>query len=162
VVAAVLLYGHLSYDLIGNLPADAPSVAGTRVLREHFPAGILGPVDVLLVSPLVDFGGRAGRDLVSRLTRRLRDAKVAMGLAEVRADSQIYVAGPTASVRDLEAVVRQDRGRIEVLVLAGVFVILLLLLRQVLVSVYLLLSVLFSYYATLGVTFAVFWLLDPH
>jgi RND superfamily putative drug exporter len=247
VLAAVLLYGHLSYDLIGNLPADAPSVAGTRVLREHFPAGILGPVDVLLVNPHVDFSSRAGRDLVARVTRQLQDQKAELELADIRsltaplgitpaaanafagsrvsaktrqevlgrvalehyvtdlgerakvgtrldlilqpgpfspeavaalarveeavraalppeqrADSPIYVAGPTASVRDLETVVRQDRGRIEVLVLAGVFVILILLLRQVVVSVYLLLSVLFSYYATLGVTFAVFWLLDPH
>jgi RND superfamily putative drug exporter len=44
---------------------------------------------------------------------------------------------------------------------ASVFVILILLLRQLVVTLYLLLSVLFSYVATLGVTFAVFWLLDP-
>jgi RND superfamily putative drug exporter len=247
VVAAVLLNGHLSYDLIGNLPADAPSVAGTRVLREHFPAGILGPVDVLLVNEQVDFGSRAGHDLVARVTRRLHEQAGGLGLADVRSltaplgitpaaekafagsrvsartrqevldrvalehyvtdlgerakvgtrlelilqpgpfspeavagltrvqeairdalppeargESHIYLAGPTASVRDLEAVVRQDRSRIELLVLAAVFVILILLLRQVVVSVYLLLSVLFSYYATLGVAFGVFWLLDPH
>src|SRR5205807_1990392 len=30
-VAAGFLYNHLSYDLIGDLPADAPSVSGTRV-----------------------------------------------------------------------------------------------------------------------------------
>jgi putative drug exporter of the RND superfamily len=44
---------------------------------------------------------------------------------------------------------------------ASVFVILILVLRQFLVTLYLLLSVLFSYYVTLGVTFTVFWLLDP-
>src|SRR5262249_10518272 len=95
---------------------------------------------------------------LARVEAAVRDALP----ADTRADSQIYLAGPTASVRDLQAVVRQDRGRIELLVLGGVFLILILLLRQVVVSVYLLLSVLFSYYATLGVAFAVFWLLDPH
>src|SRR5207237_9231391 len=56
---------------------------------------------------------------------------------------------------------REDRLRIEGLVLTGVFVILLLLLRRLLIPAYLLRSVLFSYYATLGATFAVFWLLHP-
>jgi hypothetical protein len=58
-------------------------------------------------------------------------------------------------------VVRQDRTRIELLVLASVFVILVLVLRWLLIPMYLLLSVLFSYYVTLGVTFVVFWALDP-
>jgi RND superfamily putative drug exporter len=65
-------------------------------------------------------------------------------------------------VRDLAAVTQQDRARIELLVLASVFVVLVLLLRRVVVPVYLLLSVLFNYYTTLGVSFAFFWLLDPH
>jgi putative drug exporter of the RND superfamily len=59
-------------------------------------------------------------------------------------------------------VMQQDRARIELWVLASVFVVLVLLLRQLVVPVYLLLSVLFSYYATLGVSFVLFWLLDPH
>ncbi len=69
--------------------------------------------------------------------------------------------GFTPSVRDLQTVMRRDRVRIELLVMASVLLILLLLLRQLLVSVYLLLSVLFSYYATLGTSFLVFWLFDP-
>src|SRR5262249_31382297 len=80
---------------------------------------------------------------------------------EQRADTQLDVAGPTASVRDLQQVMKQDRVRIELLVLASVFVILVLLLREVVVPLYLLVSVLFSYYATLGAAFLVFWLLDP-
>src|SRR5262249_30192221 len=56
---------------------------------------------------------------------------------ELRQNSQLYINGSTASVRDLQVVVRQDRTRIEVLVLAAVFVILVLLLRQLLVSAYL-------------------------
>jgi RND superfamily putative drug exporter len=245
-VAAVLLSHHVTYDLIGNLPADAPSVTGTRALQEHFPAGLLGPVTVVLVNPDVDFASAKGRALVEQLTERLREQKAELGLAdlrsltaplgvtpaagrayagldvpeetlreaiqreareyyasdfgerrkigtrlelvleqnpfdrptidnldrvehacrdalpaELRKGTELYLAGPTASVRDLRAVRDRDRVRIEVLVLVSVFVILLLLLRRLVVSLYLILSVLFSYYATLGVAFAVFGLLDP-
>ncbi len=246
-LVAAVLYQHLSYNLIGDLPAKSPSVLGTAVLAKHFPAGVLGPAQVLLVNRHVDFADEQGRDLVRQVTDRLREQRQELGVADVRSlaaplgiteaaergladfhvpaatrremmeqaavkqyvtdlgetgkhgtrldvvlrtgpfaaesvadlakvrqaieaalppgarrDTQLYVAGSTASVRDLGAVVRHDRAHIELLVLASVLVILLLLLRRPLVSVYLLLSVLFSYYATLGVTFAVFWLLDPH
>jgi RND superfamily putative drug exporter len=81
--------------------------------------------------------------------------------AMLPADTRLYVAGTTADIRDLAGVVQQDRARIEWLVGSCVLVVLMLLLRRVVLSVYLLLSVLFSYYATLGVVFLVFWLLDP-
>jgi RND superfamily putative drug exporter len=74
----------------------------------------------------------------------------------------IAVVGTTASVRDLSNVMKADRTRIEILVLASVFLILIVLLRRFFLTVYLLVSVLFSYYVTLGVTIALFWALDPH
>jgi RND superfamily putative drug exporter len=245
-VAAGLLYNHLSYDLIGDLPANAPGVVGTRVLQTHFPAGVMGPVTTLVINPHVDFSSDAGRELVGKLTDRLREEKDELGLADVRSltrplgitpaaahayanlripeavrrevekraaleyyvtdlgerakigtrldlvlkegpfshesvedfdrivqavrealpgemrqDARLYFMGPTPSMHDLSVVMRRDRGRIELLVLASVLLILVLLLRRFLVPLYLLLSVLFSYYATLGVSFAVFWLLDP-
>src|SRR5262249_27890411 len=82
--AAGLLYNRLSYDLIRGLPADAPSVAGTRVLQEHFPAGVMGPVTVLLVNPGVDFSGPQGRELVRRVTDGLRERKDEFALADIR------------------------------------------------------------------------------
>jgi RND superfamily putative drug exporter len=245
-VAAALLGNRLSYDLIGSLPPDAPSVAGTRLLQEHFPAGTVGPMTVLVVNPHVDFSSASGRAGVAGLTDRLREQREELGLADVRSltaplgitaaagrdfsglhlsaearregteqaalahyvaglqgrydvtrfdlvmnqspfstqsvsdleqinralqdalpadvrpDSALHFVGATASVRDLATVMRQDRTRIEWLVLASVLVILVLLLRRLVVPIYLLLSVLFSYYTTLGVTFVVFWLIDPH
>ncbi len=245
-VVAFLFYNRLSYDVIGDLPADASSVVGTRVLQKHFPAGIIGEVTVLLVQPNVDFGTPAGRAVVTRVTDHLRRDRDELGLADIRtltvplgitqraknplddpelspegrerisrefldhyagtqdahrrrtvtrldltlnqspfsrwaaedldrigqdvrnalpeklqSGAQVYFFGTTASVRDLAAVTKRDRVRIELLVLGCVFLILVLLLRRVVVPVYLLLSVLFSYYVTLGTTFAVFWLLDP-
>lgn len=246
-VVAVLLYNHLSYDFIGNLPASAPSVVGTRALEEHFPAGIMGPTTVLLVDPKVDFRKAKGQALVRELTDRLRERRKELGLAdlrslaaplgiteatrrafndlelpqeevqevvqqealdhyvtdfgerakigtrlelifesdpfsrqavndlqrveaivqaslppEIQADSQLYFLGPAASIRDLNTVIERDRVRIELLVLASVFIVLVLLLRQLVVSIYLIGSVLLSYYATLGLAFAIFWLLNPH
>jgi RND superfamily putative drug exporter len=245
-VIAGVFYHHLSYDLIGDLPADMPSVNGTRALQEHFPAGIMGPVTVLIVEPSINFASDRGREVVAHVTDRLRAQRQVLDLADVRSltapvgvardvklfaglnlpeatvqeatrrgsldtyvtdlgerakigtrlelilnqspfshdsmtdldrveqavrealppdvskDAQLYISGTTASVRDLAAVIRGDRSRIQMLVLASVFVILVLLLRRLVTPVYLMLSVLFSYFATLGVAFAVFWLLDPH
>jgi RND superfamily putative drug exporter len=216
------------------------------VLQQHFPAGIIGQVTVLLVNPQVDFDKPQGRDLVERLTGTLRADKEQLGLADIRSltaplgitkaaehpfarsnipqdarrealdraarrhyvtdlgerakigtrlelvlthspfsqwsvddldriegtiraalpsqlreGSQLHLLGTTPSVRDLATVMRSDRTRIEMLVLASVLVILVVLLRGLAVPLYLLASVLFSYYATLGVTFLVFWLLNP-
>jgi len=247
VVIAGLYYDRLSYDLIGDLPASAPSVAATRVLEQHFPAGVMGPITGLLVDPHVDFGGPEGRSVVAEVTARLSARKDELRLADVRSltaplgitkaketdplaglnlpegvrkeatergtraryvtalgervntgtrldlilahnpfsqesiadlerieqailaalpanvrqGARLYVVGTTASVRDLAAVMQGDRTRINLLVVASVFVILILLLRQWVVTVYLLVSVLFSYFVTLGAAFAVFWMLDP-
>src|SRR5438132_9439965 len=97
-IAAGFLNNHLSYDLIGDLPANAPSVAGTKALQEHFPAGTIGPATVLLVCPgeqgrsrdlatssgRVDFGSDQGRSLMGKITDRLREQKDALELADVR------------------------------------------------------------------------------
>jgi RND superfamily putative drug exporter len=245
-VAGGFYANRLSYDLVGNLRDDAPSVAGTRALQEHFPAGMVGPVTVLVVNPNADFATEGGRSLVKRLTARLIEEKQDLGLADVRSltsplgaaspgeppgdpdvpietrreaerkvaaehyvtdfgerkkigtrlelvfdegpfshsnvdnldrvegavrdalpdglrqGSQLYFVGPTPGVRDLANVSLGDRGRIQLLVMASVFLILIVLLRGFVVPLYLLLSVLFSYYATLGVSFLVFRAIDPH
>jgi len=238
----VLLRQHLTYDLIGGLPASAPGAAGTQALQAHFPAGLMAPVKVMLVNPHLDFAAAEGRALMGGLTDRLRGQRQALGLADVRsltaplgitpaaalalpaagsgsavlrrealgryatdfgerretgtrlelvlaanpfsrqsldqlatletavraalppdlaADTQLYVSGTTANLRDLRDVIGRDELRIQVLVFSVVFLILLVLLRALWVCAYLMLSVLFSYFAALGATFAVFWLLDP-
>jgi RND superfamily putative drug exporter len=248
---AALLYNHLSYDFIGNLPANAPSVIGTRALEAHFPAGLMGPTTVLLKDPRVDFSKPKGQALVKELTDQLQKRKQPLGIADLRTltaplgiteaaqkafagslagmnlpqeaiqgalkresrdryvtdfgergkigtrvdlifqedpfsrravdslervkqivqaslppalqkGSQLYFTGPTASIRDLNTVVAQDRTRISLLVVGVVFVILVLLLRAIVVPLYLILSVLLSYFATLGLAFTVFWVLNPH
>jgi RND superfamily putative drug exporter len=245
-VIAGVFYNYLSYDVVGSLPADAPGVTGTRVLEEHFPAGVMGPLTVLLIDPKTDFSSPRGREIIARLTDWLRMRDQELELADVRSltapfgnesatakpfaglnlpedvvhratrkgaldyyvtdlgerakvgtrldliltvspfarqsidaldrieaavrealpddvarNGRLYYVGTTASVRDLSAVIREDRSRIQLLVLVSVFAILVVLLRGFVSPVYLLLTVLFSYLTTLGVCFVVFWLLDP-
>jgi RND superfamily putative drug exporter len=77
------------------------------------------------------------------------------GMANLRAECY----GVTVNARDLAEVTESDRVRINALVLAGVFAILLVLVRKPWLAAYLLVTVLFSYYATLGATtlMATFW-----
>src|SRR5205085_11495290 len=72
---------------------------------------------------------------------------------------QADVYGVTVHCRDLEQVTQSDRARVNGLVLAGIFLILLVLVRQPWLAAYLLATVLLSYYATLGLTtlFATVW-----
>ncbi len=60
--------------------------------------------------------------------------------------------GVTVNTRDLAEVTESDRLRINGLVLAGIFLILLVLVRKPWLAGYLLVTVLFSYYVTLGAT----------
>jgi RND superfamily putative drug exporter len=243
-VLGVLYYNDLSYGLVADLPQDVPSVTGTRVLQEHFPAGTAGTVTALVRNDRVDFRTPAGLGVVQDLTEALAAKKQAADIADfrtaaaplgiaaaagaesandssarrlltagaarkrvlahfvshtaetdghvtrlevvmksdpfsrasirnldrleqmlraslpqgLRSGSQIDLIGATASLRDLRAVGQSDRTRINILVTASVFVILVVLLRDFTVSLYLIASVLFSYLATLGVTFLVFQL----
>lgn len=82
-------------------------------------------------------------------------------LPEPLQGADVAFLGATASVADLKAVTDRDQIRIDALVLLGVFLILVILLRRPMISLYLIVSVFFSYLATLGLTFAVFWAMDP-
>lgn len=275
VVVAIHNSDKLNYDLLERLPRNAPSIAGTRVLQDHFPAGATGPVTMLINNPNVDFRVEASQDKLDKLAADLRARKEAMHLADIRGvsaplgigtaaetletvdaslpvppdvfslkpaagalgglgstpmadlgsarrrqmivrqkavenyvsstgdlaghvakfqltfdinplsragaeqltevestiqhdlpeewrqDSTIHYIGATASIRDLIAVTNSDRTRIELLVVSCVFVILLLLLRQFVESIYLIASVLFSFFATMGITYTLFRALDP-
>jgi RND superfamily putative drug exporter len=61
---------EITYDLLSEMRADRPSVAGSRLLREHFPAGETGPVIVLVNRRDEDFRTTEGRDEVAELTEQ--------------------------------------------------------------------------------------------
>ena len=68
----------------------------------------------------------------------------------------VSFSGSTASLRDLGQVKHDDQRRVELLVSVVILVLLLIVFRRFVLSVYLVLSVLFSYLATLGLTYLVF------
>lgn len=67
-----------------------------------------------------------------------------------------HLAGAGATIYDERGVTRDDFYRIVFFVLAGVFVILLILLADLAESIYLILTMLLSYISTLGVTTIIF------
>jgi len=75
--------------------------------------------------------------------------------------TELYFLGPTASIADLKTVTDRDQIRIEVLVLAAVFVILVMLLRRIMICFYLLMSVFFTFFVSLGSAALFFYMLDP-
>jgi putative drug exporter of the RND superfamily len=97
---------------------------------------------------------RGAIDMLDQLEKAVPEALP----PELSGSSLAYV-GPTTSLRDLSVVKQRDQHLIQMLVPAVVFVLLLILLRRTVVSVYLVLSVIFSYLCTFGVTWLVFRML---
>jgi RND superfamily putative drug exporter len=85
--AAAGLSIEITYDLLNEMRADRPSVAGSRLLREHFPAGETGPVIVLVDRRDADFRATDGRDEIAELTEEFLKLE---GVAAVRSATQPF------------------------------------------------------------------------
>ena len=92
-VVGVLWYNHLSYDLVGNLPKNAVSVAGTKVLNQHFPAGATGPVNLFIRSDKVDFRQSEGIAAIQTLTERIKEHRDELQVADLRS-----IAAPLGAI----------------------------------------------------------------
>lgn len=255
---SLIWYQNLSYGLLSELSSDRPSVRGAASIQSHFPAGMIGPVSILIRNDECDFAldeeflledlvaelqkqkERIGIHDIRSVTQPLGESKAArlmeqeivqssgaeknfkrgvlknktevyyvgdadennedlagnVGRIEVlfdrdpftrfsitqlnllseafdpenpasvlpeelRQNTEIHFIGPSASIRDLRSVTREDQVLIHTLVIWSVLLVLILLLKKVAISIYLIISVFFSYLATLGVTFVLFWAMDP-
>ena len=83
-------------------------------------------------------------------------------LPEGLKNAKFYFKGSIPQISDLKVVTDSDQIRIDALVLAGVYIILVLLLKRPGVCAYLMFTVFYSYLATLGLTYIVFWLTAPN
>ena len=126
-----------------------------RMAREHYLANVDSPsgpefvtrLDVVFRSDPFD---RASMETVDLIQTWLQEQlpRTARHWADVRGECY----GVTVNAQDLAATTEADRVRVNLLVVAGIFVILLMVVRRPWLAAYLLLTVLFSYYATLGAT----------
>lgn len=137
-----------------NFANSAREIA-QRMAKEHYLAAVERPegkryvtrIDVVLQSDPFAVASLGTLELVQTwLQQEL--ARSTRGFQVEQAECQ----GVTVSSRDLAEITEADRIRVNTLVLAGIFLILLVLVRRPGLAAYLLGTVLFSYYATLGAT----------
>jgi RND superfamily putative drug exporter len=88
VVLAVVVYGHVNYGLLESLPKAATSAAGARELGKHFPAGITGPVSVLIQNSSIDFRDSEGIALIDDLVEKLIKDREGLQIADIRSVSK--------------------------------------------------------------------------
>ncbi len=81
----------VTYDLLGELPAERVSRQGTRLLREHFPPGEIGPLVVLAKLPLGELNTVKGRFRIAELAKPLGELP---GVDQVRSLYQPTGAPP--------------------------------------------------------------------
>lgn len=62
---------RMTYDLLGELAPDRPSVRGARIARRHFPAGEMAPITLLALKPDGHFDQKQGEREIARLTKQL-------------------------------------------------------------------------------------------
>ncbi|MEK6259336.1 MAG: MMPL family transporter [Planctomycetota bacterium] len=110
-IVGLKFFSHLSYGLLSDLPSSSVSVQGTKVVRQHFPAGATGPVTILLHNDQVDFSERnadgtaGGLDLILDLTTALGEKKKELRLADIRSVS--HPLGGDESIDTIKGVVRK-------------------------------------------------------
>jgi RND superfamily putative drug exporter len=125
--------------------ASSPLAKETFVAR--LPAG-RGDVTRLWVTldapPFAPQAVATAGDVIASLHALSRDA------ASPWHGAQFEFLGPTTGIRDLERVTQSDRTRIELLVAAAVFGVILVLLRRPLMCVFLIASVVGGYFVTMG------------
>jgi RND superfamily putative drug exporter len=66
---------HLSYGLLSELPDTKPCVVGAKAIQNHFPAGITGPVTVLIENREKNFHEVDSWQLIGDLARSLYDER---------------------------------------------------------------------------------------
>jgi RND superfamily putative drug exporter len=140
-------------DFLRSFLEEARSIA-----RKHYVAlvpaeGAGGPpqyvtrLDLILKSDPFD---PAGVETMKLVRTWLRQELPRSNFLAKPVAAEVY--GVMVNTHDLEQVTESDRRRVNALIVAGIFLILVALVRRPVLAAYLLATVLFSYYATLGAT----------
>jgi RND superfamily putative drug exporter len=137
--------------LLEQVEGNSPMARDTFVAALPNDRGEVTRVFVILADP--PFSARAAGSC-DRIERTLAD--LAADPDSSWRDARFELMGPTVAIRDLERVTLADRRRIEALVTAAVFGVILVLLRSPVMCAYLVLTVLGSYLVTLGAVRLIF------
>ncbi|MEZ6044626.1 MAG: MMPL family transporter [Planctomycetaceae bacterium] len=86
-LVSIVWYHNLSYGLLSELPPSKTSVQGAEAVREHFPAGTIGPVTLLVKNNHLDFA-LDDEILLKDLVDNLNETKEKFGIIDVRALTQ--------------------------------------------------------------------------
>ncbi|MAT14662.1 MAG: transporter [Planctomyces sp.] len=84
---SVFWYHNLSYGLLSELPDENASVQGAEAISEHFPAGTVGPVTLLIKNNYLDFI-LSDEEVLEELVTNLNEVKEKYGIVDVRALTQ--------------------------------------------------------------------------
>jgi hypothetical protein len=117
-------------------------------LKDNYTAsgGSAYRLEVVLDDPLSESGMATVREIRNSLERSTQAGAASQG------DSDTVVSGYTAVFADIQDVMARDQVRIYAFVLAGIFLVLLLMLRSVVAPIYLIGTVFLSFTCTLGLT----------
>ena len=91
-------------DIISQMPSSTPSVQGYKLMEEHFPAGELSPVYLLIESPGVDITSPDSLLAINAIARSLQNTP---GVSRVD-----YYSAPGGDLAELAAQVRAVLGGI--------------------------------------------------
>ncbi len=86
---------HLSYGLLSELPDNQPSVTGADAIQKHFPAGITGPLTVLLKNDKVDFHEVDAWEQLRIMAEGLYSDKEVLDIADIRFVAEPLGLNPT-------------------------------------------------------------------
>ncbi len=106
-----------NFNPLSDLPATAPSQAGSKMMQRHFPVGVLAPVTVLIRNDQVDFGDDKGIAAIELLTDRLLHQRKSLGIIDIRCIAQPLGISPAAqeklaafkaSKEDVQKTIREE------------------------------------------------------
>jgi len=88
---------EVTYDMLSELPANSPSVAGTTMLRRHFAPGDTGPVTIVVKTKNGDLNSPEGKDAIAKLSKEL----MKLNTVEEDEEGTPYVTAGVEDVRSL-------------------------------------------------------------
>lgn len=151
-------------DPLGEFPIGKPLgmfaegkrrlLAGNRFIRQRYVSSVpdlelrIARFDLVLSDN--PFSVEAD-ETIERIKDSLRN--VVSQPASAWYQSELAFTGTAVGISDLRSVTQADQRRIQLLVTLGVWAVLVLLLRRLVLATYLILTVLLSYFATLGMTY---------